>query len=76
MAVIEKRLFNFKDLPGKSLLNTEEVAKFLGFSSKTIRRMYEEGELEGVRVRKRDLRIFRESVISHLRKQYRIEYTK
>jgi len=52
----------FGDLPGKTLLRPDEVARFLSISAKTVYRWYCSGLIEGVKV-KRSLRIYRDSIL-------------
>jgi len=53
----------FRDLPGKTLLRPDEVARFLSVSIKTIMRWYHSGLIEGVKAGG-SLRIYRESIVS------------
>jgi len=57
----------FPDLPEKSLLTPEEVAKFLTVSKQTVYNWCESGELRCARP-KGVLRIYRVSVLEMLRK--------
>lgn len=52
----------FVDLPRKTLLKPDEVALFLGVSSKTVCRWYRSGIIAGVKAR-RSVRIYRDSVV-------------
>jgi len=52
----------FGDLPHKTLLRPDEVARFLSVSLKTVYRWYCSGLIEGVKA-KGSLRIYRESIL-------------
>ena len=52
----------FEDLPPRTLLRPEEVARFLSVSLKTVYRWYRLGSIEGTKAA-RSLRIFRDSVV-------------
>ncbi len=52
----------FGDLPRKTLLRPDEVARFLSVSLKTVYRWYRYGFIEGAKA-KRSLRIYRDSVL-------------
>ena len=58
----------FSDLPNKSLLVWSEVAAFLRISKASVYRLREEGKIEAAPVRG-NLRFFRESVITYVKKQ-------
>ena len=52
----------FGDLPHKTLLRPDEVARFLSVSLKTVYRWYCSGLIEGAKVRG-SLRIYRDSIL-------------
>lgn len=53
----------FGDLPHKTLLRPDEVARFLSVSFKTVYRLYHLGLIEGVKA-KGSLRIYRDSILN------------
>ena len=53
----------FGDLPRKTLLRPDEVARFLSVSLKTVYRWYRSGFIEGAKA-KRSLRIYRDSIVN------------
>lgn len=57
----------YSDLPNKTLLRPEEVASFLRLSRQSVHRLYESGEIEGIKAGK-PLRLFRESVIMYMKR--------
>jgi excisionase family DNA binding protein len=57
--------FEFRDLPDKTLLRVNDVARFLGVSLKTIYRWYHLGEIRGAKI-KGSLRIYRASIVQLL----------
>ncbi|MGD0663725.1 MAG: helix-turn-helix domain-containing protein [Syntrophorhabdales bacterium] len=52
----------FGDLPHKTLLRPDEVARFLSVSLKTVYRLYHSGLIEGVKANG-SLRIYRDSLL-------------
>jgi excisionase family DNA binding protein len=59
---------SYNDLPQKTLLRPDEVADFLRLSRQSVHRLYESGEIEGIKTGK-PLRLFRESVIMYMKKK-------
>ena len=53
----------FGDLPHKTLLRPDEVARFLSVSLKTVYRWYHSGYLDGAKARG-SLRIYRDSILN------------
>jgi excisionase family DNA binding protein len=66
---IDRLADRLRELPNKSLLNPDEVASVLRISTRTVRRLRDEGEIEGVRIGGRALKFFRDSVVAYLRRQ-------
>ena len=58
----------YADLPNKTLLRPDEVANFLQISRFSVYRLYECGEIDGLKAGK-PLRIFRDSVITFVKRQ-------
>ena len=52
----------FLDLPLKTLLRPDEVARFMSVSMKTVYRWYHTGLIDGAKAR-RSLRIYRDSIL-------------
>jgi excisionase family DNA binding protein len=51
------------DLPNKSFLRVDEVAKFFSVSHRTVYNWHNEGRLDGVKVSAKCLRFHRQAVI-------------
>lgn len=56
---------NYVDLPNRTFLKVDEVARFLKVSNKTVYRWCEEEDLQSVKLNK-SLRIFRKSLLKFI----------
>lgn len=53
----------FADLPEKTLLRPDEVAAFCSVSVSTVYRWFECGKVDGIKISKKAIRIYRASVV-------------
>lgn len=69
---LTERLGGYLDLPDRTFLKVDEVAKFLKVSNKTVYRWCEEEDLQSVKLNK-SRRIFRQSLLRFIEQKQKEE---